>query len=475
LTMSLPSDLGEMETGRMSQRTDAGDKLTDLFAYVDDHRDRYIEQLRTLLRQPSVAAQHDGMDETAEMVRSMFSDTGAKPRLIDIRGGFPVVYAEIDGTSPKTLSFYNHYDVQPAEPLDLWTSDPWAAEIRDGRIWARGVSDNKGNIAARIAAIDAYRTVRSTLPLSVKFIIEGEEEIGSPHLGQFADEHADLCQADACIWEFGGTDFDGRPLVHLGLKGICYVELRVRGASGDQHSSVATSVPNPAWRLVWALASLKDPDERVLIPGFYDAVVPPTADEINALERMPDTEVRRLEHFGIDRFLLGLTGLELRKRDYLEPTCTISGLLSGYTGEGSKTVLPSRAIAKIDMRLVPDQDPHEIFTLLRRHLDAEGFTDIEAVLLGPERPARTPLTAPIASVVVDTWRELTGLEPVVVPTSAGSGPWWELCGRFNIDACTAGVGHARSQAHAPNENIYVDDYIRGIKHICAIIDRFARV
>jgi acetylornithine deacetylase/succinyl-diaminopimelate desuccinylase-like protein len=458
----------------MAQPKNSGSDLSDLFSYIDEHRDEYIEQLRTLLRQRSVAAQNDGMGETAEMVRTMLADAGAEPRLVEIAGGFPVVYAELRGASSKTLSFYNHYDVQPAEPLDLWDSDPWAAEIRDGRIWARGVSDNKGNIAARIAAIDAYRSVRAGLPLTVKFIIEGEEEIGSPHLSQFADDHADLCTADACIWEFGGTDFDGRPLVHLGLKGICYVELRVGGASGDQHSSVATSVPNPAWRLVWALASMKGPDERVLIPGFYDAVVPATADEVVALDRMPDTEGRRLEHFGIDSFLLGLTGLDLKKRDYFEPTCTISGLLSGYTGEGSMTVLPSRAMAKVDMRLVPDQDPHDIFNLLRQHLDDQGFTDIEAVLLGPERPARTSLTAPIAAVVVDTWRELTGLDPVVVPTSAGSGPWWELCGRFDIDACTAGVGHARSQAHAPNENIYVDDFIRGIKHICAIIDRFAR-
>ncbi len=226
--------------------------------------------------------------------------------------------------------------------------------------------------------------------------------------------------------------------------------------------------------MVWALASLKGPDERVLIPGFYDKVRPPSGEDMAALERMPDTEAQRLDQFGISEFLLGLTGLELRRRDYFEPTCTISGIVSGYTGAGSKTVLPSQAMAKVDMRLVPDQDPHEIFALLRRHLDAQGFADIEATLLGPERPARTPLGAPIARIVVDTYRELHGQEPVVVPTSAGSGPWYQLCTRFGIDACTAGVGHARSQAHAPNENIYVADFVMGIKHICAILDRFAR-
>ncbi len=447
--------------------------MQDIFAHVDAHADRYIQDLQRVLRQPSVAAQNVGMATCASLVEEMLAGVGANPRQVDTRGGFPVVYGEISGTTAKTLSFYNHYDVQPAEPLDLWESDPWAAEIRDGRIWARGCSDNKGNIAARIAAVDAYQQVRGRLPLSVKFIIEGEEEIGSPHLEHFAEDHPDLCRADACVWEFGGKDIDGRPVVHLGLKGICYVELRVSGARMDQHSSIATSVPNPAWRLVWALASLKGPDERVLIPGFYDKVVPPTDEELAALERMPDTETQRLEHLGIPGFLLGLTGMELRRRDYFEPTCTISGIESGYTGEGSKTVLPSRAMAKVDMRLVLDQDPEEIFALLRAHLDAQGFDDIEAILLGPERPARTPMSAPIARVVVDTYRELHGQEPVVLPTSAGSGPWYQLCAQFGIDACTAGVGHARSQAQAPNENIYVDDFVSGIKHICAIMDRFA--
>jgi acetylornithine deacetylase/succinyl-diaminopimelate desuccinylase-like protein len=307
----------------------------------------------------------------------------------------------------------------------------------------------------------------------VKFLIEGEEEIGSPHLGSFADEHAELIAADGCIWEFGGVDLDGRPVVHLGLKGICYVEMRAKGAARDQHSSIATSTPNPAWRLVWALASLKSPDERVSIPGFYDKVKAQTAAEVAMLERMPDLDRKRLEQLEIDAFLLGLTGLDLRKRDYFEPTCTISGLLSGYTGPGSKTVLPSQAMAKVDMRLVPDQDPHEIFLQLGRYLDELGFDDIELELLGPGRAGRSAPDSVIARTVIDTYRELHGQEPVVIPTSAGSGPWYELCDRFGINAATAGVGHPRSSIHAPNENIYVDDFVRGIKHICLIMDRFA--
>ena len=450
------------------------DDLSDLYAWIDEHATDAVAMLQTLVRQPSVAAQNVGMAETAVLVEGLLAGAGVPARQI-ATGGYPVVYGEAPGRADRTLLFYNHYDVQPADPLDLWVSDPWAGGIRDGRIWARGVSDNKGNIAARIAAIQAWRAVRGELPLTVKFVIEGEEEIGSPNLGPFAEAHRDLIDADGCIWEFGTLDLDGRPLVYLGLKGICYVELRCRGARTDQHSSVATAVPNPAWRLVWALASLKGPDERVRIPGFYDTVRPPTAGDLAMVAAMPDLDAERREHLGIDAFLLGLAGAELRRRDAFEPTCTISGIVSGYTGQGSKTVLPAEAMAKVDMRLVPDQDPHAIFRLLRRHLDEHGFTDIEAELLGPEMPARTPPSAPIVQTVIATYRELYGAEPVVVPSSGGSGPWWELCGRWDIDACTAGVGHARSDAHAPNENIYVADFVRGIKHICAIMERFARV
>ncbi|MFL5761795.1 MAG: M20/M25/M40 family metallo-hydrolase [Thermomicrobiales bacterium] len=447
--------------------------MNDVFEYIERNWEDSIRLLQRLVQQPSVAAQGVGMSETAELVIQALGDAGITAATYDTRGGFPVVYGELAGKSAKRLSFYNHYDVQPAEPLDLWTSDPWAAKIRDGRILGRGVADNKGNLAARISAVKAYREVRGDLPVSIKFIVEGEEEIGSPHLEHFVDDHPDLCQADACIWEFGGKGWDGRPQIHLGLKGICYVELRVKCLRGDQHSSVATSAPNAAWRLVWALSTLKDRDEHVLIPGFHDKVRKPTEAEIAALEAIPNNEAQRLEHLGIPQFLQGLTGIELKKRDYFQPTCTISGLESGYTGKGSKTVLPSAAIAKIDMRLVPDQNPHEIFGLLRKHLDDQGFEDIEMELLGPEFPARTPLNAPIARVVADTYRELTGLEPVIMPTSAGSGPWYPLCAKFGIDAATAGVGHPRSNAHAPDENIYVDDFIQGIKQICLIMDRFA--
>ena len=449
----------------------------DISRYVDAHRDEYIGWLQRLLRQPSVAAQNLGMTEAAAIVQDQLTTIGAAPHLFDTRGGQPVVYGELGvGEAPssaRTLSFYNHYDVQPAEPYDLWDSDPWAAEIRDGHIWARGVSDNKGNIVARVAAIHAWQQMRGPLPLNIRFIIEGEEEIGSPNLVHFIDDHPDLCAADACIWEFGGRALSGQPQIHLGLKGMCYVELHARGANSDLHSSLATSVPNAAWRLVWALASLKGEDERVRIPGFYDAVLKPTADERAALERLPNDDAEQREAFGLDRFLLGLEGIDRKVYDSFQPTLTIAGIESGYTGEGTKTVMPGAAMAKVDMRLCADQDPDTVFEQFKAHLVAEGFGDIEVRRLSALRPARTPLTAPIVGVVSSAYRDVYGEEPLIYPTSPGSGPWYQLCERFGVDGCTAGVGNGRSNAHAPNENIAVEDFILGIKHIALIMERFA--
>ena len=446
--------------------------MEDVLNYIDEHRDEYIGMLQRLVRQPSVSAQGIGIAETAEMVEGLLTENGFEAKQYETKGN-PVVYAEQKGAASKRLSFYNHYDVQPAEPLELWHSDPWDPVIREGRIWARGVADNKGNLVARISAMNAVRAVRGELPLNIKFIVEGEEEIGSINIEDFTHAHPDLMASDGCIWESGSRDEKGRQVINLGMKGICYVELRVKSVSEDQHSSKAIRLPNAAWRLVWALSTLKGPDEKILIPGFYDKVRQPTPAERAVLERIPDDSADEMQRLGIDHYLLNLTGTERIERDFFQPTCTVSGILSGYTGKGSKTVMPAEAMAKVDMRLVPDQDPHEIFALLRKHLDDQGFTDIELTLLGPEPPGRTSLEAPLAKVVESTYTDLTGLDSIITPSSLGTGPWYQLCSSFGIDGCTAGSGHPASGAHAPNENIYVDDYIRHIKHVALIMDRFA--
>jgi acetylornithine deacetylase/succinyl-diaminopimelate desuccinylase-like protein len=447
--------------------------MQDVYQYIDDHRDEYLEQVRTLCRQPSISAQNIGIQETAEMVKAMLEAIDAKAEIVPIEGGNPVVYGEV-GSGNRTLSFYNHYDVQPPEPLELWESEPFAADVRDGRIWARGIADNKGNTVSRICAIDAYQKVRGALPLRVKFLIEGEEEIGSPRLERFTDEHPDLVQADGNIWESGSKDVDGTPIISLGLKGICYVELRVKSIARDLHSSLGASVPNAAWRLNWALSTLKGPDERIRIPGFYDRVIAPTDHDLEILDKLPNTEASRKQLYNIDQFVNGLSGRDLQLKEYFQPTCTICGINSGYTGPGTKTVMPAEAMAKVDFRLVIDQDPYEIRDLLRKHLDNEGFSDVEVELLSAEHPARTSTDSAIVRVVEEAHREIDGKEPVIIPTSLGTGPAYVMAHKFGIPFASSGVGHADSGAHSPNENIYVEDYFTGIKRIARIMDGFAR-
>jgi acetylornithine deacetylase/succinyl-diaminopimelate desuccinylase-like protein len=453
--------------------------LAAAFAYVDAHRVEFIQRLQELCRQPSISAQNVGLLETAERVESLARAVGAETQRIELEGGPPIIYGRIPGAGGRSLQLYDHYDVQPPEPLERWHHDPFGAEIADGRIWARGVSDNKGNLVARLCAIEAYQNTLGTLPLTVTLVFEGEEEVGSPHLRQFTNgpRGAELLRADACIWEAGYKDPTGRPTISLGCKGILYVELRVRTAVKDLHSSWAAAVPNAAWRLAWALQTLKDPrTERVLIPDFYEHVRPPTDRILELADREPfDVDAYR-KLFGIRDFLQGWDGTQARRHYLFDPTCTICGISSGYQGPGGKTVLPAEAFAKLDFRLVPDQDPDEILSLLRRHLFDQGFSDVEVFEVEGEgeRAARTDPDAAIVAAVVDTARELYDRDPLILPNMAGTGPQYLLCAQFGVPAIGMGVGNADSNNHAPDENIFIDDYIEGIKHAIWVMHRFAQ-
>ncbi len=449
--------------------------MEDVFRYVDTHAEAFIRDLQRLCRQRSISAQGVGLEECASLLVAQMQAKGIPARAEPVRDGPPLVVAEIPGDAPRTLLFYNHYDVQPPEPLDAWTTDPFGAEIRDGVLYARGAQDNKGNIMARLAAVEAWLRVRGRLPVGVKFLIEGEEEIGSPHLGEGLRERPDLARADACIWESGAKDHRDIPNIYLGVKGICYVELEAQGANRDLHSAAGGTVPNPAWRLVWALGTIKGPDEHVRIPGFYDGVVEPSPAEMAQLERIAaqrDDDAARRD-LGIKLFLKGLGGVELVRHQLFRPTCTICGLTSGYAGAGSKTVLPRRASAKVDFRLVPDQKPEEIAAGLREHLRREAYGDITVRALGLEAPYKTPFDAPIVEVVAETAEEVYGQVPIILPTQAGTGPMHTVCGRFGMPAVGTGVGHARGSNHGPDENIRLADYVQGIKHIALVLERFS--
>lgn len=446
--------------------------MREIIAYVEDHRQETIARLQAFCRQPSIAAQGLGMAEMAEMVGRTVQELGGQAELVPT-AGYPVVLGRFEGAGPKTLMFYNHYDVQPPDPLDQWESPPFAAEIRDGQLYARGVADNKGNLVARLAAVEAWLAVRGKLPLNVLFVAEGEEEIGSPNLGRFAQENRAKLQADGCIWEAGYKNSRGRLEIALGAKGILAVDLRLRTLGRDLHSANAAVAGSPAWQLLWALNSLKGPDEQIRIPGFYDDVRLPDERDRAMLTAWDFDEAGELAEFGAEHFLLGLTGEALKERFLFQPTCNICGFHSGYGGPGVKTVLPAEATAKLDFRLVPDQDPYDILAKLHRYLDAGGFAEIEIEVESPEFPARTNPDDPLVGAVVAAARRVYGTDPAVTPMMAGTGPMYELCQRWGLPAVGSGVGWVSSRSHSPNENIRLDDLVEGIKHIACLLEEFS--
>jgi len=442
-------------------------------SYVRAREREYIDELKVLIRQPTVSAQGIGIPETAGIVLDRTKKRGGiAAEALTVDGGPPTIVGET-GAGERTLLIYNHYDVQPPDPLDEWSTPPFEPTERDGFLFGRGVSDNKGNLLARLQAIEAYRATMGELPLRIRVLYEGEEESGSAHLAAFVARYGDRLRADGCIWEAGYKDAAGRPTISCGLKGIAYVELRVRGASKDAHSSLATIVPNAAWRLVWALATLKNDNDEITIDGFMDSVRAPTAADRALLERLPFDEPGMLRIHGIKRFVRGLEGVELRKKHFFEPTCTICGIVSGYTGAGSKTVLPAVASAKIDFRLVPDLTPEKVTTLLRAHLDRRGFEDVEIVPGHGEPPSRWPTDSLTAKAAVDACRGAYGTEPVVYPLLAGSGPMAQVCDTLGIPVAGFGSGNAASANHAPNENIAIADYIDHIRAFGRFLDTFA--
>lgn len=449
--------------------------MQQIYDYIDDHWQEAIEDLKRLCRQPGISAQGVGMTETVQLLVQMMQEYDINARILPNPGdGYPLIYGEVSGGSPTTLLFYNHYDVQPPEPLELWSSPPFELTQYEGNLRARGISDNKGDLVARLLAVRAYQKVRGKPPISVKFLIEGEEEIGSPNVAAFVEHNRQLLEADACIWESGGVNWRNEPVVSLGLKGILYVQLEVRGASRDVHSSLATVVPNPAWRLVWALSSLKDLEETIHIDGFYDKVLPPSQRESDAIDAMPLDEEETRQSLGLEGFVKGVAGFDYKSRHILEPTCNICGLDSGYTGLGSKTVLPCVAKAKLDFRLVPNQRPDDVLAKLRRHLDSHGFSDITiAPQIEGENPARTLLDAPFVGIVSAAAREVYGVEPVIVPSMAGSGPMYSFTDTLGLPTALIGVTYPDSRPHAPDEHIRLADFIQGAKHIAAVLERMA--
>lgn len=443
--------------------------------YIEQHRSEFIEELKTFCAQPSIAATGEGIAEMAELVRAKLVELGAQVQMLQVAPDAPnIVYASL-GQGEKTLLIYNHYDVQPADPLELWVSPPFEPTLRDGKLYGRGVSDNKGNIMYRMQAIRAWLDTAGDLPFKINWFIEGEEETGSPHLEPFCMANSHLLRADGCLWEMGGVDEAGRPILTLGAKGLLYVELSVQSLIGDQHSSLGTIAPNAAWRLTWALSTLKAPDETILIDGLMDHVVPPSETELALLRAIPFEEERMMANLGTSRWIGGVSGFEAIKRHLTQPTCTICGLESGYTGQGQKTVLPAKARAKVGFRLVPDLEPELVANLLRRHLDKHGFEDVHIDILGAEHPGKSSPEAEVVQAAIAAARAVyENHRPVVYPLSAGTGPVWPIAIGHDTPLVGFGASYPGTNLHAPNENVRLTDYFQAMRMMGRFIAEFGQ-
>ncbi len=449
--------------------------MTDRLAAIDDHIEQNLEarmaELGQLCAIPSVSARHQAVEECADLVAEMLGRRGIHAQSLP-SAGHPVVVGHADGRSGRTMLFYNHYDVQPPEPLELWESPPFEATIRDGRLYARGAKDDKGELVARLAAVDALLAVDGGLPCGITWLVEGEEEVGSPNLPAFVEAHRSELRCDGAIWEEGGLDDDGVPVQNLGVRGLLYVELQVMALARDAHSGAANLLPNAAWRLIWALATLKGQDERIRIPGFYDRLRPITERQRQLLELLPSQEASIKESFGLERLLLDRTGPAVASATF-EPTCNVAGLVSGYTGPGSKTIVPALATAKVDFRLLPDQDPWEIADQLRRHLDERGFGDVQIEVLGAERAALVDPDAPLVELCRQTAEEVYGQPARLVPMIGGTTPMY-LFTEQGVPVVAPGVGFGHTNlTHSPNENVRLHDVRDAARHIARLLSRFS--
>jgi acetylornithine deacetylase/succinyl-diaminopimelate desuccinylase-like protein len=446
----------------------------DLREHVKSKKDDLLGELEEFLRMPSISARIDGgagFRECAEWVAGKLEEAGAEARIMETEG-HPVVYAEA-GDGDKTLLSYGHYDVQPPEPLELWESEPFEPTVRNGGLYARGVADDKGDVLARIQALRLYSEEHGPPPFKLKFFIEGEEEVGSPNLAPFVRANAGLLAADACLWEGSMKDEAGRPLIFCGTKGLAYVELRAKGPSYDLHSMYGNIAPNPAWRLVQVLRTIKDENGNVTLDGLDELAEEPSEKDLEAISRIPFNAEELKKSWGVESFDRDLSGEEALREMLLKHSANIAGVLSGYIGPGSKTIVPSEAFVKMDFRLVAGQSPGPVVELLRSHLRKRGFEDIEVVDLHGVEAAKTPVDSPVVRTAVETWEDLGHEDAVVYPTIGGSGPTSLIATELGIPTIMTGsVANTDSRLHSPNEWVRLDDYFEAVSYFARFFERY---
>jgi acetylornithine deacetylase/succinyl-diaminopimelate desuccinylase-like protein len=441
-------------------------------SYIEKNSARFVDELKELCSFPSVS-NHGA--EAVKPARDWLAERLARytDRVETLEaGGMPALYAEVPGAGRRKLLLYQHYDVQPEDPIELWDSKPFEPAEKDGRIIARGVADDKADVMARIHALETLKKL-GEVPVTLRFLVEGEEEIGSKTFEKIAHEHTSKLSADGCLWE-SGSSFDdaGRPTLQFGCRGLVYLQLRVRFLNFDQHSGFASIYPSAAMYLIEALASLRDQDMNVKIEGFYDGVIPPTEADRRMMAKIDPEVEQRKKLVGFERLVRDPKPETVIEQLLFTPTCNIAGVTIGYQGPGSKTVLPAEVTAKLDFRLIPNQDPEHVLESLRKHLDSHGFEKVEIVWSDAEKPARSDPDSDVAKTVIECVRELYG-EPVLWPFMQATGPMHPVVSDLGIPTVLpVGVGRPDNRVHAPNENIRAADYINTIRLMCRVWERF---
>ena len=392
---------------------------------------------------------------------------GIDTRIMETDGN-PVVYGELMNENNRfTLLIYGHYDVQAVEPLELWESDPFEPEIRNGRIYARGAGDNKGQLMAQLLGIKTYQKLYGELPINIKFVFEGEEELGSVHLPEFVDKNKDLLEADLVYTADGSSHNSGNPLILLGVRGILNFEMTVKTADFDNHSgNTGNIVPNPVWKMIGLLNTMRDENGNVLVEGFYDNIREPSQMDMRLLSSLPYDQKDIGEKIGFTD--LNMDGETYYRKLTMEPTFNIAGIESGYTGDNAKTIIPSTATVSIDMRLVADQDPADIFKKVEAHV--RNFDpDIKVTYRGAMHPSRTPSDLDIVQVVTDAVGEAYKKTPLVQPSMPGSLPDYVWTDYLDTPSIIMPYANFDQHNHSPNENLKVENFFGGIKCTCNLV------
>ena len=444
--------------------------------HVDSNINNLISDLQTLIRQPSVSAKNEGIEECAKLVKKLLKKSGLKPEILRLKKGVaPIVYGEIKSkqNSTKTLMFYNHYDVQPAEPFDLWDDPPFSGTRKGNKIFGRGATDDKGELITRIKAVEACLKTTGDVPCNIKFVIEGEEETGSAHIEEYLKKYKKKFSCNGVIWEFGYVDVKNRPIIGLGMKGLLFVELSIKESIIDAHSSLAVLIKNPAWRLIDAVKTLRDSNGKILIKDWHKEVIPFSKKDLELIRKEPFDENIFKKEFGIKSFVGNKKGMDVKKALVGGTTCNIAGFISGYTGDGAKTVLPCKALVKIDFRLVPKMDPKKQVMRLKKHLKSKGFTDVKIKVFHGEAAARTNSSEPFVTQVKEAADKSFG-KSILNVSNAGTGPMYPFIDILKAPCISIGSTYMFSRIHSPNEFARVDLLKKTTKCICLIMENFGK-